>query len=236
MKKISSQIIMGIVCLILGVMIAFQFKVNNNPKKNSYRQVDDMAKEIESLKKHKDELTKQVSEYQKKVDEYEAAAADVSLTAKKMKEELEGLRKLAGLTDVEGEGIVITLTSDISVGENITETDVSGVNYLDIIDIVNEINSSKVAEAISINEERYTGRTQIRPIANVIMINDLKVSPYDTFTIKAIGDPDVLEAVFKMPENILDILKAAGFKVKCEKAKDIKILKYNKKLEFNYIK
>lgn len=236
MKKISSQIVMGIVCLILGLMIAYQFRANNNPKKYSNRQVDVMAKEIESLKKNRDELLKQVGEYQKKVTEYEVAASDVNLTAKKMYEELENLRKLAGLTDVNGEGIIITVTPDISVGENIIDADVSGVNYLDIIDIVNEINSSKVAEAISINEERYTSRTQIRPVGNVIMINDLKVSPYDTFTIKAIGDPNVLEAVFKMPGNILDLLKSEGFKVKCVKTNDIKILKYNKKLEYKYIK
>lgn len=235
MKKIVSQIWIGIICLILGFMITYQFKINNSSKaKYAGRQMNELVKEIEGLTKKKNEMELKVQEYQKKVDEYEKTASNVSLTAKKMKEELEDLRKLAGLTDVEGKGVVLTITpnpsNDISLDEN------TGMEHLDLLDIVNLLNSTGEAEAISINGERYTSRTEIIPIPNMIKINDAKTNPFEPYVIEAIGSPDILSGVFSMPGNIKDYLESRGFTVKIEKKDNIKILKYNKVLTFRYIK
>ncbi|WDU84118.1 DUF881 domain-containing protein [Caloramator sp. Dgby_cultured_2] len=166
-----------------------------------------------------------------KIDEIEKSVASSNKVASQMKEELDQLRLLSGLTDVEGPGIEITITPV----NDLSNKQASQVYYKDLIDIVNELNSAG-AEAISINDERFVGRTQIRQAGLSIKINDSKFDPTQPFVIKAIGDPAILEGAFKMPDSIIEILKKiGGFEIKIVRSDKIKILKYNKNLEYKYI-
>ncbi len=233
MKKIVSQVWIGIICIILGFMITFQFKANSSTLvKNTTRQYENMAKELESLQKQKDDLNGKVKEYQDKVDEYEKAAANDSTYVKNMKNELDKLRNLAGVEDSEGPGLVITISPPIDV----TQSDYSSIRYDLILEIVNELNSTDEAEAIAINDERYTGRTQIREVGNIIKINDARIDPTQEVTIKAIGNPDILFGAFSIPGNILEYIRSLGFEVKYKKQDNIKVLKYSKNIEYKYIK
>lgn len=232
MKKMVSQIWLGIICVILGFMITYQFKASSSTQiRSSSRQYEDMAKELESLKKQKDDLTARVKEYQDKVNEYEKAAADDSIYVKKMKEEIDNLRNLAGLEDESGKGIVITIKPRMDMNQSVF----SPVRQSILLDIVNELNSTGVAEAIAINDERYTGRTQIREVGNIIKINDARFDPNQEFEIKAIGDPDLLYGAFLMPGNILYTI-SDEYDVKWNKQDNIKIPMYSKSLEYKYIK
>jgi uncharacterized protein YlxW (UPF0749 family) len=233
MKKIVSQVWIGLICIILGFMITFQFKANSSTQiKNNTRKYEDMAKELESLQKQKDDLNGKVKEYQDKVDAYEKTAADDSAYVKNMKDELDKLRKLAGVEDDNGPGLVITISPPVDV----TQSNFSPISYENILDVVNELNSTDEAEAIAINDQRYTGRTQIREVGNVIKINDERIDPTQEVTIKAIGDPDKLFGAFSIPGNILEYISSLGFDVKYKKQDNIKVLKYSKNIEFKYIK
>lgn len=233
MKKIVSQVWLGLVCVILGFMLTFQFKASRSTQiKTSSRNYEEMAKELESLQKQKDDLNAKVKEYQDKVDQYEKAVADESLAAKKMKEEIDNLRKLAGLTDVTASGVVITIAPPLDAAQSMY----SSIPYDIILDIVNELNATDEAEAISINEERYTGRTQIREVGNIIKINDARIDPTQPIKIKAIGDPDILYGAFSIPGSILEVTRSYGFEVELKKQDNINILKYSKSLNYKYIK
>jgi uncharacterized protein YlxW (UPF0749 family) len=233
MKRFRSQLGLGLICLILGVMLAFQFKATNNPQNLlTTRKFELTSKDVEELRKQRDDLSKRVQEYQKKVDEYEKLASSVDDTASKMKDELDKIRVLAGLSDVEGTGITMTITPIVDVATKQS----SQVYYKDIIDVVNELNSAG-AEAVSINDERYVGRTQIREAGSVIKINDSKFDPTQPFIIKAIGDSKILEGAFNMPGSAVEVIeKLSGCKVTISKQEKIKILKYNKHVEYEYIK
>lgn len=233
MKKLRSQLLLGLVCVILGLMVSFQFKLTNNPyTKYSAKRMEDLVSEVENLRKQKDDLSSKVQEYQKKVDEIEKAASSESAIANQMKTELDNLRILSGLTDVEGPGITMTLTPTMDV----KGSSGSQIYSTDILDIINELNAAG-AEAISINDQRYVGRTQIKEAGAFIKINDEKFSPVSTFVIKAIGDPKILDGAFKMPGGIKDKLEEfAGIEIKISQEQNIKILKYNKDVDYKYIK
>lgn len=233
MKKLVSQIWIGLICVILGYMIAFQFKANRSTQiKSSSRQYENMTMEIESLKKQKDELNLMVKEYQDKVDEYEKVAANESTYAKKMKDELDNIRKLAGLEDNVGPGIEITISPPLDV----TQSLYNSIAYDTILNVVNELNSTDEAEAISINGERYTGRTAIREVGTVIKINDNRIDPTQKVVIKVIGNPELLYSAFSIPGNILESISSDGFIVSREKKENLTVLKYSKSLDFKYIK
>ena len=91
MKKLSSQIIIGIVCALLGFLLTYQFKIINNKEKNiieSYNQNDIMA-EIDGLKKEKEELQKNNDSLNKRLKEMEEAAASKGDVNNKIKEQLD---------------------------------------------------------------------------------------------------------------------------------------------------
>lgn len=233
MKKYFSQIALGLVCVLLGFMISYQFKLYYNPQaKLKSRSFEDLTKEIEQLRKQRDELSKNVTELQDKIDVYEKNTANSSEAANKMKDELDDLRKLAGLTDVEGPGVIITLTPPMDV----TSTVPYAINSSSILDVINELNASG-AEAISINDERFVSRTQIREAGAPIIINGTSFSPNKSFVIKAIGDSKTLEAAFNLPGGIKDKLKEEyGITMSISQEQKVKILKYNKYIEYKYIK
>lgn len=232
MKKAKNQLSLGLVCIILGLMLSFQIKSTYTATNiTNQRQFKDITKELDDLKKQKDDLNQKLQDYQKKVDDYEKAAASQSGTARMMKKNIDELRFLSGLVDVEGEGITIKITPVT----DLTSKETLPISSSDIIDIINDLNSAG-AEAISINDERYVGRTQIRDIAGEIKINDSKFDPTQVVTIKAIGAPDILNGVFKLPGSIVDDLRNSGIEVKITPESDIKILKYNKNLDYKYLK
>lgn len=233
MKKIVSQIWLGLICIILGFMITYQFKSGSSTQiKSTSRQYEEMTKELESLKKQKDDLNARVKEYQDKVDAYEKAAADDSLYVKIMKEEIDNLSKLSGLTDVEGPGIEITISLPLDSAQSVY----SSIDSNMLLNVVNELNATGEAEAIAIQDERYTGRTQIREVGNVIKINDQRIDPTQPITIKAIGDQDKLKGAFSIPGNILDIIQSDGFIAEWKEKDNVKILKYSKSIDYKYIK
>ncbi|MEG0370785.1 MAG: DUF881 domain-containing protein [Clostridium sp.] len=234
MKDFKAKLSLGIVCLVLGIMLSFQFRITNinTTATAPGRTGDNVVKEIDELTKQKKELSNKVEEYQKKVDEYEKSAASVNDTAGKMKEELDSIRVLAGLTDVEGEGVVITISPVIDVTTKFSTKILDN----DILDTVNELLSAG-AEAISINNERYVSSSPVREAGNMIKVNSTKFDSAQPFVIKAIGNSKVLEGAFKIPSSVSDrIISQSGCDFKIEIQQNIKILKYNKSLEYKYIK
>ena len=232
MKSVQSKITLGLVCIFLGFMTALQFKTYNNAStrinSNSF---DDLAKQIETLKKQKTDLSSKVNDLQNKVSKYEKTFTDSSAEAKRMTTELQNMEKLAGLTDVTGPGVVITLSPPNDITSSVT----SGINSSYILSVINELNASG-AEAISINDERYVSRTQVREAGSAIKINGTSFSPNKNFVIKAIGDASVLEGAFNLPGGVRDTLKECGIVMGISQQKNIKILKYDKNIEYKYVK
>lgn len=230
MKNKSSKILMSIVCVGLGILVSYQFK-SSLANTTGTTSSTDLVKQVANLKAKNEELTGMVNEYEKKINEYEESAASENKVIDNLKKDLDNLRKLAGLTDVEGKGIEITLTP---ITEVLTNETVS-IQSSTIFDIINELNSSG-AEAISINGERYTARTQIREAGYVLKINDATFSPTEPFTIRAIGDPDVLAGAFKLPGGIKDSIALYSIDMKISESEKVTIPKYSKILKYEYIK
>lgn len=232
MKKIKTQIWMGILCIILGLMISLQFKYVNNPKNTvNTRRVEDLVKEVEGLKVQRDELQKKVGDAEKKLNELESSYANSSEFAAKLKEDIDLYRKLAGATDVEGEGIMITINMPVDLDPTQSE----GMSDTTLVTIVNELNSAQ-AEAISINGERITARSSIRSAGNAIKINANPFDPYKQFTIYAIGNPADLESALTITGGVVDALKEMDISVKITKENKINILGSKKVFEPKYIK
>ncbi|KEI02113.1 DUF881 domain-containing protein [Clostridium botulinum] len=234
MKKIQSQIYVGIVCVLLAFMITYQLKsvMNQNKELDEKKNAAQITLEIDQLKKQKDKLRENIDELQTQIKSYENAASNKSDMTKEIVKKLEDSRMLTGSVDVEGEGIIayITPQKEFFTGNSNV---VPIIKDYDIIKIINELNAAD-AEAVSVNDIRITSRTGIRSASNYITINNERIPSTKRITIKAIGNKTNLKKPLEFPGGVLDELKQIGIDVKYEESSNIKIQKNNESLKFQY--
>jgi uncharacterized protein YlxW (UPF0749 family) len=228
LRTIKGQMSIGLVCLALGLMLTLQFRnVQNYGGILSVQRAQELASELKSARAQRDSLQQRIKEYEKRILEYEEAAAEVSVVAEGMRKDLERARLLAGLTDVRGPGVVVTL-SEVQSGQ---EFNVFYIHYDKLLKVLNELNAAG-AEAVSINEQRVIATTEIRLAGSHININYQRFAP--PFVFKAIGDPQTLEAALKLKGGIAEELEYYGISVSIKKEQDIFIPRYSKVLEFKH--
>lgn len=236
MKKITSQISIGIVCMLLAFMITYQLKVvmRQNEELDDNKNVAQITVEIDSLKKQKENLDQKVNELQGQIKKYEDAAANNDQVSKEIVKKLEDTRILTGNVDVEGEGVIIYLTPESNffvAGDPSSKV----ILDIDIVTLLNELNAAD-AEAISVNDIRVTSRTGIRSTPNYITINQDRISGAKRITIKAIGNKTNLKAPLEFPRGIVESFDKNGIKVEYKESDNIKIDKTNGNLKFKYAK
>lgn len=213
--KFARNLSITLVCIILGVMLAWQYRsIVNNNKKESYQNVrlENVKDELIAQKEHNEDLRKRNEELQKQIKEYENSQGNLNQLEKNLETELERVRLIAGLTDVQGPGLVITLkyVGDESVRENA------------ILRFINELKAAE-AQAISIENERIVAMSEIKKAGDYIVVNGKQMlSP---FTIKAIADPEKLENSLTMLYGIVEELEVYQMKVTIEKSDNITIPK-----------
>ena len=234
MKKFRSQISIGIICILLGFMTTYQFKMisKQNSVTDANKNMPEIISENEQLKKSKEEMQKKIAELDAKTKEYENSAMGRDEQSELLFKALEETRILTGGTEVEGEGMIIYITPKSNIfGSN---PDSQLINDTDLVHIVNELNAAD-AEAISINDIRLTSRSGIRNAGNAIIINDERVSYNKRVVIKAIGKKDILESAISFPGAIPQNL-SQSCDISMEKSNEIKIPKYNKTYKFEFAK
>lgn len=131
-----------------------------------------------------------------------------------------------GLTNVTGEGVVITLTDT-----NEAQYTSDRLRYL-----VNELRYAG-AEAISINDNRIINLTDIVTINDsfIVLYGDVRIS--SPYTIKAIGDTTYLLSTLNMKNSgFVDLCKAEGLQIDVESSKNITINKYTRDISTKYLK
>jgi len=235
MKKYSAQISVALVCCILGFMIAYQFRILNKQSniQNTTLSSTDLTVEIEQLRKQKDELQKNINDLQSKIKVYEDSAANRTEESQTLLKDLENSRMLTGVTDVQGQGVILYLSPNTTgLGNDLTSDRITDKH---LVYVVNELLAAG-AEAISINDIRLTPRTGIRNAGNYILVNEERVSPLNRITIKAIGDKNLLISALAFPGVLSDFNSVATYKY--EKSDNIIISKnkYNKSMKFDFAK
>lgn len=229
-KRFSGQLTVAFVCMILGLMLATQFKNVQKVGGNvSMQRTQELTGEVQRLKEENEKMKSQIQDYDQKIWEYENAAKGEGKLSQAIYDELDRMRMLAGVVDLEGPGVIVTVNTFLT---NPQGQLISNVNYEDLLKLVNELNAAG-AEAIAINDERLIATTEIRNAGDYIVINTNRHSV--PFEIKAIGNPDTLEAALKLLGGVADELSQV-LDIKIKREDKIHIPKYEGTIEFNYAK
>ena len=226
--KITMIITVGIACFVLALVMTMQFKIVNETDITSIENMREaeLTTELANWKSKYEETNQKYEETVAKIEEYKQTKQSNEETSKILDEELQQVNMILGKTDVEGEGIEIT----------IRETDneeIEKVTADDLLLIVNQLKNAG-AEAISINDERIINMSDIVDISlTFIKVNGQRIiAPY---VIKAIGNPSYLESALTGNGGYVDEMKKIGQDVSIEKPNKVKILKYNDEIKIKYM-
>lgn len=234
MKNTKAYISIAIICVVLATAITLQIRTMK--KENSVVSQEFANSELkDSLlewKEKSENAEKDLEKSAKELEEIRQASTTNDNSAEEKQEELKKYNQLLGLTDVKGNGIIITVSD--SSNDN-TAIDLSSliVHDADLRNLVNEL-ANAGAEAISINDERIVSSTCITCAGNVIQINGNKVG--SPFVIKAIGNQESLYGAITRPGGYTYMLKARSIQVESKKASNIEISKFTGALTQKYMK
>ncbi|MHB8961767.1 MAG: DUF881 domain-containing protein [Saccharofermentanales bacterium] len=183
-----------IVCILLGILVSLQLKSINNAQNLqllSSKRLEEIQDELITQTRINRDLSDRYTELKEYVDavENQTFAADDAFA--RIMEEKKNAEIFAGLTEVSGSGVVITL---------IAGTD-SFVRDADLRSVVNELRAAG-AQAISVNEERMVATSEIREAGQYIVINGKQFLASAQFEIKGIARAEDLERAIMMVSGV----------------------------------
>jgi len=161
----------------------------------------------------------------KELEQLRKKVADIQIN-EELNKKIEKYENILGLTDVKGQGVVVTLADNNNKKSQNSFASINTSNYLvhdgNLIAVVNELKAGG-AEAISINDKRITNTTAITCAGNVIQVNGEKVG--SPFIIKAIGSKDLLYGELSKNGGTIYKLKKYGIIKEIKKEDYIEIQK-----------
>lgn len=214
MKNKAMIAVITVLCLAMGFATAAQLK-SIAANKSSTAEQNQTLEELRSQLLHEMNTRNTLEVELESLNEKLKVLEESSLSEQEnlLTEEYRKAQTIAGMTDVTGDGLVIT------IGENPNMT----MSVNDMLQLINDLRMAE-AQAISINDERIVAMTEIAKGDYFIVVNGNTVAaPY---TIKVIGDQDKLETMVNVPFGVLSNLERTGeWLVNVERAGDIRIPK-----------
>lgn len=234
MKNKNAYIAIGVVCVVLAAALTVQIRTMQG-ENSAVSQAFANSELKDSLLEWKEKSENAENDLEasiKKLEQLRETSTANGNSSEEKQEELKKYNQILGLTDVTGEGIVLTVT-DSAQSSNAIDMNNLIIHDSDLRSLVNEL-SNAGAEAISINDERIVSTTSITCAGNVILINGNKVG--SPFTIKAIGNQASLYGAITRAGGYTYGLKARSIQVETKKVNNIQISRYTGALTQKYAK
>lgn len=217
----------GLVCFVLTYVMFMQFKTIEQTNITEIENLTetDLREKIASWRTKYEEVNEKLFESNEKLNEYKTKREGNLEASELLDKELLQAEIIAGVTDVMGDGIIVTLTNN---------PDTEEINANTLIFLINELNLAG-AEAISINDQRIVNMSDIVDIytsdgAHFILVNKKRVvAPY---VIKVIGDPKYLESA--LTTKTVGFIDQFSENATLEKQNNIIIQKYSGEIKIEY--
>lgn len=222
-KVKQGQLFITAVCIILGIMLAVQFRTTRDIRGSlPYQRLEDLSLQLRQVEKERDDLQKELALVRSSTGQ--AAAYNNELAVSRMG---------AGLTEVHGPGVILTIDDSkrpTKPGEN---PNLYIIHDDDMLKIINELRAAG-AEAISINDQRLVATSEIRCAGPTLSVNNTRYAP--PYVIKAIGNPQTMENALRMRGGVVETLQFWGILINIKKAEDIVVPAYKGTFRFDYAK
>ncbi|MDT8901430.1 DUF881 domain-containing protein [Anaeroselena agilis] len=211
-----------LVCVVLGIMLAVQFRTTQNIS-SSVRQLraEDLVKQLGQVENERDALLNEIRQLKEALGGGSTSAQLASINAR------------AGFIPLDGPGVIVTMDDSKVPG-------VPGKNPLlfvirdeDILKILNELWAAG-AEAISINGQRLVASSEVRTAGNAILVNGTSIA--SPFVVSAIGEPETLENSLKLRGGVIETLQIWGIQISVKREASVRVPAYKGIFKFEHAK
>lgn len=208
------------VCMVLGFMLAVQFRTTQDMKSSlPYQRVEELSERLLQAEKERDALQEEVNKRKNTSGQESDTKA------------LRDLRMLAGTVPAAGQGVVVTIDDSKSASKAGENPNLYLIHDDDLLKVINELRAAG-AEAIAINGQRMLSTSEIRCAGPTLSVNNVRSSP--PYEILAIGDAKNLENSLKMRGGVAETLKVWGIQMNIKQAETVRIPAYKGVLQFKY--
>lgn len=228
-----------VVCLVFGFLLSMQFKsvdlTETNQANNQLMRAEELQNMLNKERLKNQELYEELLQYKDEVADYREKALQSGDYASIVAKELERAELIAGMTDLEGPGVTVTLSDAPRTVVVDPEIDVNLyiIHDDDLLKVVNELRDAG-AEAISINGERLIATSEIRCAGSIVSVNNNRyAAPY---VVRAIGDAQALYSALTMRGGVVDQLTYWNILVDVQQTESVVIKAYTGKTTFKYAK
>ena len=199
-----------VTCVVLGVIIGVQANTVKQQRVSTENQrLSEAIVALNQMQAERDALLEQNKALEKTLKEGSFGA------------EMEELLAFAGLTEVTGTGVTVTMNDSSTRGGG--DMNAYLVHAEDLLSVVNELNGAG-AKAVSINGQRMVGQSAITCAGSIVMVNGVRVAA--PFEIKAVGDPAVLDSALHFPGGVIDNLAPWGIEISVRKEAAVTVSAY----------
>lgn len=218
----KGQWTIGLVCAILGLMLAVQFRTTSDIKGSvGYQRMEDLTLQLNKTEKERAGLQEELGKLRAQMAKGEGSS------------ELERVRMEAGLTDVAGPGVTIILDDSKRSRQQGENPNLYLIHDDDLLKVINELRAAG-AEAISINDQRLLAMSEIRCAGPTLSVNNSRSAP--PYEIRAIGNPQTLENSLKMRGGVVETLQFWGIQVSIKSNESLIIPAFKGSYRFEYAK
>lgn len=224
----ASKYSIAFVALILGLMMAFQFRTSTLPVSNiSPDRVQGLTMELKDVTVEKANLIAEIQDLKGKLAASGRSNDEAEMALRK---EIERSKVVVGITPVNGPGIEVIL-SNPPRDKGMDRGSLFSVRDEDLLRGVNELRAAG-AEVLAINEQRLTATSQIRLAGSFINVNLSRITP--PYIITAIGDPEALRAALEMTDGFAPSLREWGVDVEINTHDNVEIPGYQGPSEIRF--
>lgn len=216
----QGQAAIAFVCVVLGFMLAVQFRTTQDIKSTvPFQRIEDLSQRLVQTEKERDMLLQEVQGLRKSSDK------------EVLTKQFENIKMGAGIVELKGQGVIITIDDSkrqSKAGEN---PNLYLIHDDDILKVINELWASG-AEAVAINGQRLVTTSEIRCAGPTLSVNNTRYSP--PYEITAIGDAKNLENALKMRGGVVETLQFWGIQVSIKNSEEVTVPAYKGTFRFEY--
>lgn len=230
------QIALTAVALVIGFIFAVQSRTEQSIETGlqvSSGRLGEVAYRYRAEDQRQAVMRAEIADLRRQIaDEEQRAAADRRVTAS-LAAELGTLRTAAGLTEMRGPGVAVTIIDSRRALRPGEDPNLVLIHYSDVRALINMLWSAG-AEAIAVNDERIISTTGLSCVGTTILCNTRRMAP--PYRVVAIGDPAALMAAAQARGGILAQLRAFEFPVTLTTGTDLVVPAYSGGFVYRYAK
>jgi uncharacterized protein YlxW (UPF0749 family) len=237
MKKYGGAILVGFLALLIGLVISIQISTTQGADPGGLiplAKVQGYVAELKNVRADKEVILEELNALEKQLEDIKRSKAEGDVVSEQMVADLEKYKMAAGVVDVVGTGVVVTIDDPKIEASDGEEYSVIMYNYELLLSFVNKLKDAG-AEAISINGQRIITTTEISLAGENVNINGVPTAP--PYIIKAIGNSDTIESTLTIRFGIVEQMKSRyNLSVEISKSEEVSIPRYSNVMAFRYAK